>query len=1543
MTNIDWKFILDKEGGIKTRGYVPDAQGSQSGVTIGGGVDLGARNEQDLEGLPDAIKAKLIPYLGLKGADALAVAGNLNLTTKEARTVTEFAKEQSLSNLRIKWENTTGQSFDSLEEAKATVIASVAFQYGDLESRTPNFWRQVTTDNWQEAVANLNNFGDKYPTRRKSEAKYFLTNTTSELKKKSNIEYAETPMEMPSEADAYDDSPMVSPVERVFNDIVATTKEEPKSILQERYEAGGDISPAFVEQQVEPAPSEQTVPSSRIDPNNIQPIIFSKTQAKAPSGLFETIGAMNAYAYSPLYNYLANKIQYGDQVEVGYNPLEDMQGYEEHKSFLLDAQNREHMQRLKSEIDANNERRQVIYNASFGTQFVAGLFDPINAVALPFAPAGGLLRSALRTGTSLAAIQGGAEIIRAPFDPLGTAEESAINIGGAFVSGMALGGLISIPSALRSRSIKKTAKEIEEFQAELEREGLDIADFVGPTKERPFAGKQVDELNVMLKRRPKTIERLRKEIDEMSSNDAYQKALKDADGDVFAARRIIDGRIRGMEKSINEYETRMMKAREELEIRKKQEAKLEEMGFGVEDPAGIVEDAFTKSWMYKGVTTPVKRFLQSKKLTTADKLDMIRLAGDSGILLNMHKFGMTNGSSVYQSAQVHNGTWAKSHRTLQELWARDTGAEVRRILDYETTNFGRGLSKKFQPEKVTYEEWLDDLGDMYMRGEENLTDLQREAITEIRRFFKDWEVDLRSEGLIGDTKALNNRVIGLEDDIEVYQGRLDALRTQKRVSPQRVEFLEARLARKQMELEEIQDALQLARETPVKPANEEVMFPRFWNKDYIRENREALEQILFDWYLSNPYVFQRNATTGKYERVKLSTDPEMVMGRAKKSVDEILGITDVTDDANAFYGYGKSKHFRHRTIDIPNKLVTEFIVKNPVTVMKAYTARVAPKYEFSKKFGGRNVEEVLDDMTDRLYDKGLSTREIFAARKDFRHMYDRVVGSVLRDPDAMNQTVADVMRFGAESNYLGSAGFSTLPDAAKIIMEHELSTVGKAMLSLLEKGRFTELMSGKEGKLAGEILEIEMGSAHMRLVEDTLNNPLNKSVLDTGRNIAYTLNLLAPMTNIMKRLESLTRGHTIIDYSIKYSKGQASEFEIQYLARYNIDKNMATEIANAPYDVTKSGLYLPNTDAWTDAIQFPATKATVQRGPTGKFKGDRYVPAFYRRNENKIYIDEDYIKNTAFPAKVWTKPKLEGVEPLDVDAFRTPQEYVNFVMMHEITHTNVSAGDLKIDLTKKGGTAAYENEINRIALEEMRKQQKVRKETTQSFREAMNSGIMNTILMGTPADKPIITDGVVYIPMNVAKRFGMKEDPQYTGYARIENAFLGMPFQFMSYSLAAANKITAAYSQNQIRNRAAGVMTSLAMGYAVLYIKTPDFVWDKMTERDKFARAFDASGLAALHSDMFYESLAMSSAFGMPDISGGLIQPKFPEDDPYAAVIGGVGGAGPSIAYDQFQAARQFINGEYGEGAKNFVRELPYARLWFLRDTMNEMTRGWAR
>jgi len=468
----------------------------------------------------------------------------------------------------------------------------------------------------------------------------------------------------------------------------------------------------------------------------------------------------------------------------------------------------------------------------------------------------------------------------------------------------------------------------------------------------------------------------------------------------------------------------------------------------------------------------------------------------------------------------------------------------------------------------------------------------------------------------------------------------------------------------------------------------------------------------------------------------------------------------------------------------------------------------------------------------------------------------------------------------------------------------------------------------------------------MRLMEDMGNNIDTNDMLSTARNAFYILNGLAPLTTLAKQLSGVIDAHTIIDYSIKLGRGKLDDQSIEWLARYGIDAEMAKKIARAPYQKTENGLFMANTDEWVDHIYIPeieGKKVTVielneDGTPVGKTRNGRYIPAFYNDSSKTIKFDREYIEGEMFNQKGWLNPKVEGVKPLP-DIFETPRQWSNFVMLHEINHSRFRAEDLGIDPNNK---VEYENKINELAMKDYREAQTINRETVNSFRTALNSGVLNTILQGTPADKPIITDGVVYIPMRVASQFGMKEHPKYQGYARIENGLMGLPFQFYSFVLANVNKTVGALAQGQVKNRALGMSTMMGLAYMSLSLRTPDYIWEDMTWQDRFARSFDMSGIMALYSDLFYTSMHTSLALGGPNISAGLISPKFNQQESVADAVTGLAGAGPSWGYDTAAGIVNFASGNYGEGAKDIVRNMPFARMWFLKDDVNQITNAWA-
>jgi len=939
---------------------------------------------------------------------------------------------------------------------------------------------------------------------------------------------------------------------------------------------------------------------------------------------------------------------------------------------------------------------------------------------------------------------------------------------------------------------------------------------------------------------------------------------------------------------------------------------------GVEIDPSIASSAFTDSWLFKSVTTPMKRVLQDEAVPNTVKLTMLDIANDAGILLNANKQGFAIKNSVFQNAKLRDGEWVQAYDEIVSIWGESHGRGVTQPLDY-------------MYKRKDFEQWLTEVDSKAIRGQKPADDFEAKAVDALNNFYSKWESRLSERVLIGnkgfylnDIAKRQSRIDTINGTIERYRGTPEFNRLQGIVS-RNSDIIDQHKAT----LEDLDSA------APTLPANEDIFRPRYWDKDGIRKDRAGLEKILSDWFRQNPEGYGISPT-GKWEKVTYSTSEEAIAKRASDAVDSILGLKDVTDVDVATFGYGKSKHLKHRGIDIPNKLVLDYIHRNPVSIMKAYTARTAPRYEFAAKFDGQEIDDILDDKMSEMLASGMSLEKANAASRDIRHMYDRVAGTVLREPDALNQKVAEVLRTAAQLGYLGKAGLSTISEPAKIMMEHGIGKTMKGLFSILDDNQLK--LGAKEARIAGEALEILMGSSHLRLVDDMGNNPLRSNFMDKSKNAFYLLNGLAPITRIFKDFDGMMRSHTIIDYSVRLTQGKATKMEQEYLLRYGIDFDTAGKIANAPWQKSKSGMYMANTESWSNTIEFPSTTADIVTGPTNTYaKSGRYKPAFYRDKDKTIYIDEDYIRDIMWAERGWENPRVEGVKPIEKGIINTPDDYVTFIKMHEIMHTIHSSKSLGFDKRTKKGLADYENAINDMAVAEIKKQARVDPETVKSFRNALSSGIANTILMGTPADKPIITDGIAYIPMHVASKFGMKEDSKYKGYARIENGLLGMPFQFYSYALAATNKTLAAYGHGQLKNQFLGTAIAMGLGYISLELKTPDFV--ELSPQDKFARAFDYSGVAALHSDLFYTAMSTSLALGGPNITGGALQPRYPQEASTSDAITGLLGAGPSIGMEYANGMANILTGNVGEGSKEFIRALPFSNLWMWNDMVNKYTR----
>ena len=107
----------------------------------------------------------------------------------------------------------------------------------------------------------------------------------------------------------------------------------------------------------------------------------------------------------------------------------------------------------------------------------------------------------------------------------------------------------------------------------------------------------------------------------------------------------------------------------------------------------------------------------------------------------------------------------------------------------------------------------------------------------------------------------------------------------------------------------------------------------------------------------------------------------------------------------------------------------------------------------------------------------------------------------------------------------------------------------------------------------------------------------------------------------------------------------------------------------------------------------------------------------------------------------------------------------------------------------------------------------------------------------------------------------------------------------------------------QAKNRSAAITAAVGLGWLSLEVKsqfgTPfaEYNWDRLSFSDKLARSIDASGLAAIYTDLFYTSMTTSLALGGPDITQGMLEPKLQKPNIVDAITS-IGGAGPAIGVD---------------------------------------------
>lgn len=162
---IDWDFLNKEEGGSCLNAYVPKIKDGKilSGVTVGCGIDLGQRNENDLAvlDLPFSLHEKLKPYLLLKGNSAAQFLEKnpLSITEDQARILNHAVRDHDIGLMIRIYERFSKLKFLNIPAQAQTVLASLAWNFGpSLDRSIPSTFTSAVIGDWKNFGFKLKNF-----------------------------------------------------------------------------------------------------------------------------------------------------------------------------------------------------------------------------------------------------------------------------------------------------------------------------------------------------------------------------------------------------------------------------------------------------------------------------------------------------------------------------------------------------------------------------------------------------------------------------------------------------------------------------------------------------------------------------------------------------------------------------------------------------------------------------------------------------------------------------------------------------------------------------------------------------------------------------------------------------------------------------------------------------------------------------------------------------------------------------------------------------------------------------------------------------------------------------------------------------------------------------------------------------------------------------------------------------------------------------------------------------------------------------------------
>jgi len=262
---------------------------------------------------------------------------------------------------------------------------------------------------------------------------------------------------------------------------------------------------------------------------------------------------------------------------------------------------------------------------------------------------------------------------------------------------------------------------------------------------------------------------------------------------------------------------------------------------------------------------------------------------------------------------------------------------------------------------------LSDAPDPAMRraAVDGISDPQREAIKVLTKLFGDMGEDAKFYGLFPSFDDISQKISKAKTQFDDKAKVIADIEKKRRADG----TLSAKANKTLLQLESEQIALKgridMLEDALTRPPRKDFKFGIYYNKELLLSDdaaREGLTRKFEDHYfrqrMQDENLTYAEAKAGYSESVR--EDAERTLKRIlEEDADDLEDLMPAPDIK------GGSKHLAHRKTNIPEHEVLDYMHLT-MDALHAYITRMGKQIAFAQKFGGRNIDEVLADMTEEM-------------------------------------------------------------------------------------------------------------------------------------------------------------------------------------------------------------------------------------------------------------------------------------------------------------------------------------------------------------------------------------------------------------------------------------------------------------------------------------------------------------------------------------------------------------------------------------------------